>query len=63
MSWRIVHTTDNQHLGTVIESIEPGQILTFSDGDVVAINQVFKADDGRSVIAVGTNYQLTLTKE
>jgi Holliday junction resolvasome RuvABC endonuclease subunit len=63
MTWRIVQTTDNQHIGTRLENVEKGQVLTFDDGDVVAINQTFLSEDGQSMVAHGPNYQLTLVKE
>ena len=63
MTWRIVQTTDNQHLGTTFENVEEGQILTFQDGDVVPVNQIFLSKDGQSMVACGPNYQMTLVKE
>ncbi len=63
MPWRITQTTDDQHVGTVLQSVEVGQIITFEDGDVVAVNQVFSAADGNTIIACGANYQMTLVKE
>ena len=62
MPYRIIKTTDNQHVGTVLESVEKGQIVTFADGDVVPITQLFTADDG-TLLACGTNYQMTLIQE
>jgi hypothetical protein len=62
MPYRIIKTTDNQHIGTVLENIEKGQIVTFEDGDVVPISQIFTSDDG-SLIACGVNYQMTLVQE
>ena len=61
--WRIASTTDNQHVGTRLEHVEKGQVLTFADGDVIAIDQTFLSEDGQSMIAFGVNYQLTLVKE
>jgi hypothetical protein len=61
--WRIVKTTDSQHVGTIISHIEKGQVLTFEDGDVVAINQIFLSEDGNSIVAFGANYQIELVKE
>lgn len=63
MAWRIVKTTDNQHVGETVESVAPGQILTFEDGDVVPIDQVFHDATGQVVIAYGPNYEMTLEKE
>lgn len=63
MPWRIEQTTDNQHIGTVLENVEEGQIVTFEDGDVVPITQVFTAEDGKSLLACGVNYQMKLVKE
>ena len=62
MPYRIIKTTDNQHVGTVLGHIEKGQIVTFDDGDVVPISQIFTSDDG-SLIACGVNYQMTLVQE
>ena len=62
MPYRIVKTTDNQHIGTVLESVEKGQIVTFEDGDVVPITQLFTSDDG-TLLACGVNYQMTLVQE
>ena len=61
--WRITSTTDSQHEGTRLEHVEKGQVLTFEDGDVIAIDQTFLSEDGQSMIAFGVNYQLTLVKE
>ena len=61
--WRIVKTTDDQHIGTRLEHVEKGQVLTFEDGDVIAIDQTFLSEDGDSMVAFGANYQLTLVKE
>jgi hypothetical protein len=61
--WRITQTTDNQHLGVTFQSVEKGQVLTFEDGDVVPINQIYTAEDGLSILACGVNYQITLVKE
>jgi hypothetical protein len=63
MSWRIVQTTDNQHIGVVFEFIEAGQVLTFIDGDVVPISQTFLSEDGKSIIAYNENYHMRLIKE
>jgi hypothetical protein len=63
MPYRIIKTTDNQHIGTVLEYIEEGQVVTFSDGDVVPVQQIFTADDGNTLLACGVNYQMTLVKE
>jgi Holliday junction resolvasome RuvABC endonuclease subunit len=61
--WRIVQTTDNQHIGTRLENVEKGQVVTFDDGDVVAVNQIFVSEDGQSMVASGPNYQMTLVQE
>ncbi len=63
MAWRIIQTTDGQHLGVVLSYIEAGQVITFEDGDVVPVTQIFTADDGNTLLACGTNYQMTLVKE
>jgi hypothetical protein len=63
MPWRIIATTDNQHIGEVLGAVEPGQIITFEDGDVVSIQKTFLGPDGDEMVASGTNYQMTLTKE
>ncbi len=63
MAWKIIQTTDNQHIGTVLEYIEAGQIVQFEDGDVVSVNQIFTADEGKTLLACGFNYQMTLVEE
>ena len=63
MAWRIVKTTDNQHCGELLESVAPGQVLTFKDGDVVPIEQTFHDASGEVMIAYGKNYEMTLKKE
>ena len=62
MAFRVVKTTDDQHLGEVFEFVEAGNVITFADGDVVPIDEVFEDRHG-NVIAVGTTYQMTLQKE
>jgi hypothetical protein len=61
--YRVTKTTDNQHIGEMIQFVEPGNIITFADGDVVAIDQIFINEGTSEVIAIGQNYQMTLTKE
>jgi hypothetical protein len=61
--YRITQTTDNQHLGEVLLSAEPGQIITFADGDVVAVEKTFSNPDGTELVVISTNYQMTLVKE
>jgi Holliday junction resolvasome RuvABC endonuclease subunit len=61
--WRIVQTTDDQHIGVRLAHIEKGQVVTFADGDVVAVNQIFLSEDGQSMVACGVNYQMTLVQE
>lgn len=63
MSWKIIQTTDNQHVGTVLEHLEAGQVVQFADGDVVSVDQIFTADEGKTILACGVNYQMTLVKE
>ena len=63
MSWRITQTTDNQHIGTVLEHVEVGQIITFYDGDAVPVDKIFAADEGNTLLICSSNYQMTLTKE
>jgi hypothetical protein len=63
MPWRIIQTTDDQHIGTVLDFVEKGQIVTFDDGDVVSVNQTFLSEDGQSMVACGVNYQMTLVQE
>lgn len=62
MAFRIIKTTDDQHVGTVLDHIEAGQIVTFADGDVVEINEIFISDGG-NLLACGVNYQMTLIQE
>lgn len=63
MGWRIIQTTDNQHIGTVLEFVEAGQIVQFADGDVIAIDSIFANESGDKIIAANANYQMTLLKE
>lgn len=63
MAWRIIQTTDNQHIGTVLEYVQVGQIITFFDGDVVPVDKLFTADEGNTLLVCGSNYQMTLIKE
>lgn len=63
MTYRITRTTDNNHIGEVFPTVQVGNVLTFADGDVVAIDQVFVNDDGSQVIAANPNYQITFVKE
>lgn len=63
MTYRVTKTTDGQHLGAVVETVEAGNIVTFEDGDVISIDEVFSKDEGMTLIAVSANYQMTLTKE
>jgi hypothetical protein len=63
MAWRIIQTTDNQHIGTVLEYVEAGQIIQFADGDVIAIDNIFANDSGDRIMATNANYQMTLLKE
>jgi hypothetical protein len=60
--WKIISTTDGDHVGTDIPSVEEGQILTFEDGDVVAITTIFLNAEGDQMIASGINYSMTLKK-
>jgi hypothetical protein len=61
--YRVSKTTDNQHIGEMIEFIEAGNVVTFADGDVIAVDQIFTNEGTGEVIAVGQNYQMTLIKE
>jgi hypothetical protein len=63
MAWRIIQTTDNQHIGTVLEFVEAGQIIQFADGDVIAIDNIFADTSGDRIMATNANYQMTLVKE
>lgn len=63
MVWRIIQTTDNQHIGTILEFVEAGQIVQFADGDVIPIENIFVNDPGDKIIAINANYQMTLLKE
>ena len=62
MPYRIIQTTDGQHIGTVLENVEAGQIITFEDGDVVSVKEVFSGADN-TIMAVGPNYQMKLVQE
>lgn len=61
--WKITNTTNGKHIGVLVPSVETNQVMTFADGDVVVINQVFTADEGRTLLGCGVNYQITFIKE
>lgn len=63
MPWRVTGTTDGQHEGEVLESIDQGNLITFADGDVISIDEVMVAADGYSAVVFSPNYQIKLTKE
>ena len=58
--YRIITTTDNQHLGETIDSIDKGNLITFSDGDVISIDEVFEKDNSQFVILSGQNYVMRI---
>ena len=46
--FRVVETTDSQHLGTVVE-VDPDQVpnsYELSDGDVISVSSVVPLGDG-----------------
>lgn len=59
--WRIDSTTDGQHIGEVLYSIEAGNVLTFPDGDVVSIERLVVADNGSSAVIFSANYVMQLS--
>jgi hypothetical protein len=63
MTWRIIQTIDGDHVGETLEVVEAGQIITFPDGDVVAIDKIFTSEDGSTLMVTGVNYSMTLEKE
>lgn len=63
MPWRITETTDNQHIGTVLQHVEKGHVIQFEDGDVVSVDNVFTTENGNQIMAVSANYHMTLVKE
>ena len=63
MVWRIIQTIDGDHVGETLAVVEAGQIITFPDGDVIAIDKIFTSDDGNSMMVTGINYSMTLQKE
>jgi len=63
MAWIIASTTDGQHIGERIEFLEVGNIMTFPDGDVVAIDKLLFDEDNTTAIVVTPNYQINLIKE
>lgn len=63
MPYRISHTTDGQHVGEVLDVVEEGQVVTFSDGDVVPIHRVFAHPSGDEIVVSNPNYQMILVKE
>lgn len=58
--FRIIRSTDGQHVGEVLDSTDEGNIITFLDGDVVSVDKVFSSSDKLSVIITNANYVLTL---
>lgn len=63
MPWKIIETTDGQHVGEVLLNVEEGQVITFPDGDVVPVMKVFFADEGQTMLASGPHYIMTLKQE
>ena len=59
--WRIDSTTDGQHVGEVLYSIEEGNVLTFPDGDVIAIERLVIAEGGASAVIFSANYVMQLS--
>lgn len=61
MAYRIISTTDGQHVGEILQSIDKGNLITFPDGDVVSIDDVIETED--KAIIISPNYHITLIKE
>jgi len=61
--WKITTSTNPNHINVKLQFVEVGNIVTFEDGGVVLIDKIFSADDGNTLLACGTNYQMTLVKE
>jgi uncharacterized protein (UPF0248 family) len=47
----------------VLDVVEEGQVVTFSDGDVVPIHRVFAHPSGDEIVVSNPNYQMILVKE
>ena len=60
--WKIVATTDGDHVGTDLPYVEKGQIITFDDGDVVEVVDVFLDNDGNKMMVTNPNYSITLER-
>ena len=58
--YRIISTIDGDHVGETLDHIEEGQVVTFPDGDVVTVDQVFVKDEGRKLYASGPHYSMLL---
>jgi hypothetical protein len=61
--WKITETIDGDHVGESLANVESGQVITFSDGDVVSITRIFLSEDGNEMVATGPNYSMTLQKD
>lgn len=61
-TWKVIRTTDEQHIGERIESVVVGETIVFNDGDRVFVENIIIDDDGK-LIAFNSNYQITLVKE
>lgn len=52
----------SEHIGTRFTSVDPDQILTFVDGTVLVVKDIFSSQDGLTVIANTSDYQLIFNK-
>lgn len=59
--WKIVSSTDGQHIGEVVVPPSTKGNLIFNDGDVVFINTI-KTVDNETIQLVGVNCVFTAIK-
>lgn len=57
----ITKTTDDKHLGETLEHIEIGNIITFKDGSVFRILELFKNDN--KILLINKNYIMTIEEK
>lgn len=63
MKYVLTKSPVKSHIGLYFNSIESGQVLTFQDGSVFVIEDIFKSSDGTTLIATTKETQLTFILE
>ncbi len=61
--YTIIKSPKKSDIGRQVYSVDPKQVLTFEDGTVLVIEEIFKSGDGNTVIASTDQYQITLKLE